>query len=69
MGDGYIYTDVIPEDAVLVGVITGDQTEDMAKEYIDELAFLAETSGAVTKKKFLQRLSYPNPQTFVGGSL
>lgn len=66
MGDGYIYTDVIPEDAVLIGVITGDQTEEMAKEYIDELAFLAETSGAVTKKKFLQRLNYPNPQTFVG---
>ena len=66
MGDGYIYTEVIPEDAVLIGVITADQTEEMAKEYIDELAFLAETSGAITKKKFLQRIDVPNAKTYIG---
>lgn len=66
MGDGYIYTDIEPEDAVLIGVITNDQSEEMAHEYIDELEFLAETSGAVTRKKFLQRLAFPNPQTYIG---
>lgn len=66
MGDGYIYTEMIPEDVVLVGVITDDQTEEQAKEYLDELEFLAETSGAITKKKFTQRIDRPNPKTYVG---
>lgn len=66
MGDGYIYTEMIPEDVVLVGVITDDQTEEQAKEYLDELEFLAETSGAVTKKKFTQRIDRPNSKTYVG---
>ncbi|MBD3637515.1 MAG: GTPase HflX [Crocinitomicaceae bacterium] len=66
MEDGYIYTDIEPEDVVLVGVITADQTEEMAKEYLDELEFLAETSGAVTKKQFTQRIDSPNPKTYVG---
>lgn len=55
-----------PEDVVLVGVITDDQTEEMAKEFLDELEFLAETAGAVTKKKFTQKVSAPNPKTYVG---
>lgn len=66
MEDGYIYTDIEPEDVVLVGVITADQSEEMAKEYLDELEFLAETSGAVTKKQFTQRIDSPNPKTYVG---
>ena len=66
MGDGYIYTNIEPEDVVLVGVITANQTEEMAKEYLDELEFLAETAGAVTKKKFTQRIDSPNPKTYVG---
>jgi len=66
VGDGYIYTEMIPEDVVLVGVITDDQTEEQAKEYLDELEFLAETSGAVTKKKFTQRIERPNSKTYVG---
>ena len=66
MGDGYIYTEMIPEDVVLVGVITDDQTEEQAKEYLDELEFLAETSGAITKKKFTQRIDRPNSKTYVG---
>lgn len=66
MGDGYIYTDIEPEDVVLVGVITANQTEEMAKEYLDELEFLAETAGAITQKKFTQRIDSPNPKTYVG---
>ena len=59
-------TAIIPETAILVGVITSNQTEDMTKEYIDELAFLAETAGVITKKKFLQRIDKPNPKTYIG---
>lgn len=56
----------VAETAILVGVITSDQTEDMTKEYIDELQFLAETAGVITKKKFLQRIDKPNPKTYIG---
>lgn len=51
---------------VLVGVITPQQTDDMVEEYLDELEFLAHTAGALTQKRFMQRLQYPNPQTVVG---
>jgi GTP-binding protein HflX len=51
---------------VLVGVISSQIKEEQAKEYLDELAFLAETAGAITKGRFLQKLPYPNPKTFVG---
>lgn len=54
------------ESAVLVGIITPTQKEDRAKEYIDELAFLASTAGAQTQKIFMQRLGGPNSKTFVG---
>lgn len=54
------------ERAVLVGLITPKQNEAKANEYLDELAFLADTAGAVTVKKFLQRLDYPNSKTYVG---
>ena len=54
------------EKAVLVGLITQSQGETKAKEYLDELAFLAETAGAETVKTFLQRADYPNSRTFVG---
>lgn len=54
------------EKAVLIGLITPEQPEDRAKEYLDELEFLAYTAGAEVCKKFLQRLDYPNPKTFVG---
>ena len=56
----------LPERAILVGLITQQQNETKAKEYLDELAFLADTAGAVTYKMFLQRLDYPNPRTYVG---
>lgn len=54
------------ERAVLVGLITPAQPEQRAREYIDELAFLADTAGAETVKTFFQRADYPNPRTFVG---
>jgi len=65
VGD-YFYTDKVEERAVLVGLITPEQDEDLVTEYLDELAFLAETSGAITEKRFVQKLNHPNPATFVG---
>jgi GTP-binding protein HflX len=59
-------TEIYEEKAVLVGVITQNQQEEKAREYLDELAFLAETAGASPEKLFFQRLEYPNPKTFVG---
>lgn len=54
------------ETAVLVGLICQNQDEKQAKEYLDELEFLADTAGAVVKKQFFQRLDQPHPVTFVG---
>jgi GTPase len=54
------------ETAVLVGVVQKDQTEQQVQEYLDELAFLAETAGATTVKKFIQKLPHPDSRTFVG---
>jgi len=54
------------EKAVLVGLIHKDQTETQVQEYLDELAFLAETAGAVTVKRFTQKLMHPDSKTFVG---
>ncbi|MEI7595688.1 MAG: GTPase HflX [Bacteroidota bacterium] len=59
-------TEILQEKAVLVGLITQQQDETEAKEYLDELAFLADTAGALTVKRFMQRLPYPNSKTFVG---
>ena len=59
-------TEIYEERAVLVGVITQLQSEERAREYLDELAFLAETAGASPEKLFFQRLEYPNPKTYVG---
>ncbi len=56
----------IEERAILVGLISEQQNEAKAQEYLDELAFLADTAGAVTVRTFLQRLDYPNPRTYVG---
>jgi GTPase len=54
------------ERAVLVGVVHKDQREQEAHEYLDELAFLAETAGAVAVKKFIQKLAHPDSRTYVG---
>lgn len=54
------------ERAVLVGLIHKDQNEQQVQEYLDELAFLAETAGAVAVKRFTQKLQHPDSRTFVG---
>lgn len=54
------------ERAVLVGLVHKDQTEHQVQEYLDELAFLAETAGAVAVKRFTQKLPHPDSRTFVG---
>jgi GTP-binding protein HflX len=56
----------VQERTVLVGIITPDQDESQATEYLEELDFLAHTAGAVSVKYFLQKLPYANPKTFIG---
>ncbi len=59
-------TDNSEERAILVGLITPQQNEERANEYLDELAFLAETNFILPQKKILQRLEFPNKNTYVG---
>jgi GTP-binding protein HflX len=66
MDEGHVTVDAVEETCVLVGVISSDINETIAHEYLDELEFLAETAGAITEKKFLQKMPYPNPKTYVG---
>ncbi len=54
------------EKTVLVGLVQKNQTDEEVQEYLDELAFLAETAGAQTTKRFTQRLPHPDSRTFVG---
>ena len=54
------------EKAILVGLVHKDQTEEQLHEYLDELAFLAETAGAKTVKRFTQKLLHPDSRTFIG---
>ncbi|MFN5913802.1 MAG: GTPase HflX [Chitinophagaceae bacterium] len=54
------------EKAILVGVVLKDQKEYQAIEYLDELAFLSTTAGAVTVKTFMQKLQHPDSKTYVG---
>ncbi len=54
------------EKAVIVGVVHKDQKDEQVKEYLDELSFLAETAGAHTVKRFMQKLGHPDSRTYVG---
>lgn len=64
---GFIETEEIKaETAILVGLITKKQNERKTNEYLDELQFLAETAGAVTVKRFTQKLDGPSSVTYVG---
>lgn len=54
------------EKAVLVGLIHNNQSEQQVKEYLEELAFLAETAGAKAVKRYAQKLAHPDPRTFIG---
>jgi GTP-binding protein HflX len=61
-----IITTQKPETAILIGIIDQDRDAATVEEYLQELAFLTETAGAILEKTFVQRLDYPNPRTFVG---
>jgi GTP-binding protein HflX len=54
------------EQAILVGLIYGTQSEAQVKEYLEELAFLALTAGATTVKRYIQKLPHPDSRTFIG---
>ncbi len=60
------YTKSKTERAVLVGLITPAQNKEKVTEYLNELQFLVETAGGKAEKRFVQKLAYPNPQTYVG---
>ena len=62
----FVISEVKAETAILVGLITKDQDEAKTKEYLDELEFLADTAGAVTVKRFTQRVGGPSSVTYVG---
>lgn len=62
----FVISQETTERTVLVGLVTQNQSEEKVNEYLDELAFLAETAGAEPVKRFIQKLDYPNPRTFVG---
>ena len=62
----FVISEVKAETAVLVGLITQQQDEAKTKEYLDELEFLADTAGAVTIKRFTQKVQGPSQVTYVG---
>lgn len=62
----FVISEVQAETAVLVGLITKTQDERKTNEYLDELAFLAETAGAVVVKRFTQKMDQANSVTYVG---
>jgi len=62
----FITNEIKNQTAVLVGLITPEQNDEKVQEYLDELAFLAETAGLIPGKRFVQRLEMPNALTFVG---
>ena len=62
----FVISEVKAETAVLVGLITDGQNEAKTKEYLDELEFLADTAGAVTVRRFTQKMNGPSAVTYVG---
>lgn len=62
----FVISEAKAESAILVGLITKDQDEAKTKEYLDELEFLADTAGAVTVKRYTQRVGGPSQTTYVG---
>lgn len=62
----FVISEVKAETAILVGLITNTQSEAKTKEYLDELEFLADTAGAVTVKRFTQKVNGPSSVTYVG---
>lgn len=69
MGKGKKIIDLTLQDqekAALVGLITQNQSAELVNEYLDELAFLTETAGAIPCKRFVQKMEKPHPKTFLG---
>ena len=62
----FVISEVKAESAILVGLITETQNEAKPKEYLDELEFLADTAGAMTVKRFTQKVNGPSAVTYVG---
>ena len=62
----FVISEVKAESAIFVGLITETQNEAKTKEYLDELEFLADTAGAVTVKRFTQKVNGPSAVTYVG---
>ncbi len=58
--------ETVLEKAVLIGIITQEQNQEIAEEYLDELAFLTYTAGGEVIKHFTQKMDKPNPKTFIG---
>ncbi len=58
--------DIEYEKAVLIGIVTREQTEDKLEEYLNELEFLTYTAGGEVLKRFTQKMDAPNPKTFIG---
>ena len=59
-------TSPIQETVILVGVTHHQQDFSTVEEYLEELAFLVDTAGGIPVKKFIQKLDYPDPRTYVG---
>ena len=62
----FIITEAKSEEAVLVGLITRQQSEAQSREYLDELDFLSRTAGVHPVQRFTQRIDQAHPVTFVG---
>jgi len=62
----YFDTTPVKEKVIIIGLITKKQTEEQAKEYLDELAFLIDTAGGITVRQFVQHIESPDSKTFVG---
>ena len=60
------FKETVYEKAVLIGVITREQPADKIEEYLDELEFLTYTAGGEVIKRFIQKISFPNPKTLIG---
>ena len=58
--------DIEYEKAVLIGIVTREQSEEKLEEYLDELEFLTYTAGGEVMKRFTQKMDAPNPKTFIG---
>lgn len=58
--------EILAEKAVLVGLVTNRAEAERIEDYLDELAFLVETAGGVTVRRFVQRMDAPDPKTFIG---